>query len=352
MFDGCRSVLAGGDLVFAQLETTVSERGAKVPNAKLAMRAPPGMLAAARRAGISVMSFAGNHCLDFGYEAFEDTLAEARNAGIALCGAGTNLQMARQPAVIEAGGTRIAVIAASSILPDGYAAEDDRAGCAPLRAHTVYEQVELDQPGTPSRVRTFAHRADLDALVSSVRAARITNDVVLVSLHWGIHMIPTVLADYQREAGRSLIAAGADAILGHHPHLLKGIEIYRGRPIFYSLGNFAIEQPHVWDPAIISSESFRNLQRLNPTWSLDETYMLPAVTRMTGVVKIVVSGDMIETRFLPAFIGDDSVPRFLKSDDPRFRQVQAFLDKSCREADCDARTEIDGDELLVVAGAS
>jgi poly-gamma-glutamate synthesis protein (capsule biosynthesis protein) len=349
MFDGCRSVFSGCDVIFAQLETTVSERGARVPSAKLAMRAPQAMLAAARRAGINVMSFAGNHCLDFGYEAFEDTLTHAKASDVALCGAGANLSQALKPAIIEAGGARIAVIAASSILPEGYAAAHDRAGCAPLRAHTHYEQIEPDQPGTPSRVRTFANRADLEAVVAAVRSARLGSDLVLVSLHWGIHMVPVVLADYQRQVGRALIEAGADAILGHHPHILKGIEIYRGRPIFYSLGNFAIEQPHVWDPKIVHSESFRNLQNLNPTWSLEETYVLPAATRMTGIAKIVASGGGIDARFLPAFIGDDSVPRMLEIHDPRFGQVQSFLEQSCRDADCGTRIELQDEELRILA---
>lgn len=349
MFAGCRASLDVGDFVFAQLETTVSERGERVPNARLAMRAPPAMLSAARRAGIDVMSFAGNHCLDFGYLAFEDTLSHAQHAGILLCGAGVDLQRARQPAIMTVNGLRIAVLAASSILPEGYAASRDRAGCAPLRAHTVYEQIEHDQPGTPSRVRTFPHRGDLEALLASVRAARAENDLVLVSLHWGIHMVPHVLAEYQRKAARALIEAGATAILGHHPHVLKGVELYRGRPIFYSLGNFAIEQPHVWDPSIVHSDSFRHLQSLNPTWSLEQTYMLPPETRLTGIAKIVVSQAAIETRFIPAWIGDDSVPRVLRPDDPRFESVRAYLERSCEAADCRTQIEVDGNDLRLSA---
>ena len=88
MFADCAPTLRRADLCFAQLETTMSERGAKVPNTRLAMRAPPAMAAAVRDAGIGVMSFAGNHCLDFGYDAFEDTLQTAAASHIVLCGAG------------------------------------------------------------------------------------------------------------------------------------------------------------------------------------------------------------------------------------------------------------------------
>ena len=236
-FEGCAATLKQANLCFAQLETTISERGAAVPNAKLAMRAPPAMAQAAKDAGIDVVSFAGNHCLDYGYEAFADTLRHAAAVGITVCGAGKDLAAARRPALMAAAGSQVAVLAASSILPDGYAAEADKAGCAPLRAHTVYEQIEPDQPGTPARIRTFADSEDLEALLEGIRAARKHAHVVLVSVHWGIHMVPTSIADYQIEMAHRAIDAGADAILGHHPHLLKGIEFYRGRPIFYSLGN-------------------------------------------------------------------------------------------------------------------
>lgn len=351
MFRHCAGVFRAADLVFAQLETTVSARGARVPNARLAMRAAPEMLPAVRAAGIGVMSFAGNHCLDWGYEAFDDTCMHAASAGIGLCGAGQTLDEARAPRIATAGDVRIAFIAASSILPEGYAAETDRPGCAPMRAHTVYEQIEHDQPGTPARTRSHAHRGDLAAMVASVQAARTEADLVLVSLHWGIHMVPVALADYQQQVAHALIDAGADAILGHHPHLLKGVEIYRGRPVFYSLGNFAIEQPHVWDPAITRSASFRHLQSLNPTWNADQVYMLPEVTRLSGAARLVIDGRRIAAvEFLPAWIEDDSAPRMLAPAEPEFERVREFLQRSSTEAGLNARFVAEGGALRVEAG--
>ena len=347
MFEGCAATLKQANLCFAQLETTISERGAAVPNAKLAMRAPAAMARAARSAGIDVVSFAGNHCLDYGYEAFADTLQHAADAGLAVCGAGKDLAAARRPALMDAAGSQVAVLAASSILPDGYAAETDKAGCAPLRAHTVYEQIESDQPGTPARIRTFADRPDLDALLEGIRAARKHAHIVLVSMHWGIHMVPTSIADYQIEIAHRAIDAGADAILGHHPHLLKGIEFYRDRPIFYSLGNFAIEQPHIWNPAIVRSASFKHLVSLNPQWTLESAYMLPPVTRMTGIAKLVRNGgDEWHVRFIPAWIRDDSVPTVLRSNDARFAGVAAFIAASTEQAGFTTQVSIDGDELV------
>ena len=348
MFLQCASTLRKADIAFAQLETTVSERGTPVPNARLALRAPPNTLNSIRSAGISVMSFAGNHCLDYGYEAFHDTLQHAAAADIALCGAGESLEAARRPTLRNVAGVRIAFFAACSILPEGYAAEAAKPGCAPLRAHTIYEQIEHDQPGTPAIIKSFAHRADLQALCAGIERVRGAVDLVFVSLHWGIHMVPTTLADYQIEAAHALIEAGADAIVGHHPHLLKGVEFHAGKPIFYSLGNFAIEQPHIWDPAIANTASFKNLVSLNPRWNLDQLYTLPPVTRLSGIVKFIRQPDgRCETRFLPVWIDDDSAPRVLGAADVHFAEVRDFLLASSREAGFNLEIARDGDELLL-----
>jgi poly-gamma-glutamate synthesis protein (capsule biosynthesis protein) len=351
MFSGVSPVLRLAPVVFGQLETVVSDRGAIVPNAKLAMRAPSALAPVLAESGFTMMSFAGNHCLDWGYDAFGDTLAHMASAQVAIAGAGGNRSEAWRPIYQQVGDVRIALIAASSILPDGYAATSDSAGCAPLRAHTFYEQVEHDQPGTPARTRSFPDRADLASLLAAIVEARAAAQIVLVSLHWGIHMVRGSLAEYQIEVAHAAIDAGADAILGHHPHLMKGIGFHRGKPIFYSLGNFAIEQPHVWDPAIIETESFRHLVSLNPSWSLDSAYMLPEETRITGIVRLVVQGGAItETRLMPAWIEDDSAPRVLGADDPRFAQVRDYLTEVTAAEGLATRIERDGDELVLLPG--
>jgi len=351
MFAGVRAAMRDSPVCFGQLETVVSDRGAVVPNARLAMRAPAALAPALADSGFTMMSFAGNHCLDWGYEGFDDTLRHVADAGVQLAGAGATVAAARRPVVQTVDGVRVALIAASAILPEGYAATVDKAGCAPLRAHTFYEQIEHDQPGTPARVRSHADRHDLAALLASIRTAKAQADIVLLSLHWGIHMVRGSLAEYQIEVAHAAIEAGVDAILGHHPHLMKGIEIYRGRPIFYSLGNFAIEQPHVWDPAITQTASFRHLVSLNPSWALDAAYMLPEETRITGIVRLVIEhGMVIETRFRPAWIGDDSVPSLVIAGDPRFDRVRDYLTNVTASEGLPTWIQVDGDELVFTTG--
>src|SRR5690606_38638966 len=227
IFSGTRAALAGGDVLFGQLETTLTDRGAMSPNARLAMRTDPAFARTLADIGFDAMSFAGNHCLDWGYEGFADTLDACSAAGVRLCGAGETLAASRRPAIVEAGGQRIAFLAYNSILPEGYAAQPHRPGCAPLRAHTVYQQIEPDQPGTGARALSFCDPADLEALLADIRSARQIADCVIVSMHWGIHMTEAVLADYQRQAAHAAIDAGAAAIIGHHAHILKGVEFHR-----------------------------------------------------------------------------------------------------------------------------
>jgi len=171
-----------------------------------------------------------------------------------------------------------------------------------------------------------------------------------VSLHWGIHMVRGTLAEYQIEVAHAAIDAGADAILGHHPHLMKGIGFHRGKPIFYSLGNFAIEQPHVWDPAIVETESFRHLVSLNPSWTMGATYMLPEETRITGIARLIVQdGSVTEVRFRPCWIGDDSAPRPLVSSDPLFGRVRDYLVEVTAAEGLTTSIATDGDELILTS---
>lgn len=348
MFAKAASILRSEPIVFGQLEAVVSDRGQPVHNAKLAMRSPAALAPVLADSGFTMMSFAGNHCFDWGVDAFQDTLDHVRGAGVRVAGAGANLSEARAPVIQTHEGVRVALIAASSILPAGYAAGPNKPGCAPMWAHTLYEQIEVDQPGTMPRVRSYADPDDLAALLAAIGHARAIADIVLVSLHWGIHMVRGALADYQVDVAHAAIDAGADAILGHHPHLMKGVEFHRGKPIFYSLGNFAIEQPHVFDPSIVETESFRHLVSLNPDWSLDASYMLPDETRITGIARLVVrDGAIVETRFRPCWIDDSSAPRPLQGGDALFARVRDYLFSVSTVEGLSTIFGRDGDELVL-----
>ena len=319
-----------------------------MPHVRLAMRSDPATAGAMRRAGYNVLSLAGNHCLDFGSDALLDTVRHLRDTGIACCGAGGTIEEARRPATLTVNSTRIGFLAYSSILPQGYWAEAARPGCAPMRAHTVYEQVELDQPGTPARIHTYSHREDLEALCADVRAAGRDHDLVVLSMHWGLHFVPATIAAYQREVAHAAIDAGAHAVLGHHPHILKGIEIYRERPIFYSLGNFAIEQPTAFMENLTQTRGFREIASLNSDFDAKRTYVAPKDTQLSMIAKLVTrNSTLVEIRFAPVMINDQSEPSVLARGDPDFARIVEYLATISASQSLNAVLTIDGDEVIV-----
>jgi poly-gamma-glutamate capsule biosynthesis protein CapA/YwtB (metallophosphatase superfamily) len=349
IFDRVRDLLRGGDAAFCQLEITLSSRGSPLPQARLAMQADPATAAALREAGFTVVSFASNHCMDWGREGFADTIEALENEGLNVIGAGADLHEARMPAIVESHGTKIAFLSYNSILPQGYWAEPDRPGCAPLRAHTVYEQVEHDQPGTPCRIHTFPHREDLAGMIEDIRKAKDTADLVVVSLHWGIHFVPALIADYQKDVARAAIDAGADLILGHHAHILKGAEIYKGKTIFYSLCNFALDLAPT--EKMLASKRHQELVELNEAWQPDPeypTYYLPPDSRMTMIVKFQASGGRLDrVSFLPVMVNKQSQPEVVAAGTEEFGRVVAYMEQITRSEGLNGSFVVRGDEVVV-----
>ena len=350
IFDPVAPILKRADIAFCQLEINLSERGTRLPQARHTMLGSPKTAGALRKAGFNVVSFAGNHCMDWGQEAFFDTLHALKKQGISVIGVGKNIEEARRPAIIESKGNRIAFLAYNTILPMGYWAERDRPGCAPMRAWTFYEQIEHDQPGTPCRIHTFPHEGDLQAMIDDIRKARSQADVIIVSMHWGIHFVPAVLADYQREVGHVAIDSGADLILGHHAHILKGIEVYKGKVIFYSLCNFALDLTA--PEKLLKSSGYKEIQGLNPDWRPDPeypTYFMPRDSRKTVIVKGIISNRRIKTiSFLPTYVNKGSQPEILTSKDERFAEVVRYVDEITKGQGLDTKFTVSGDEVVLV----
>jgi poly-gamma-glutamate capsule biosynthesis protein CapA/YwtB (metallophosphatase superfamily) len=350
-FVATRDVLRAADITFGQLETSFAAKGVRLPQARHAVLARPEGAAALGRAGFDVISMAGNHCMDWGSEAFFETRAHLEAAGIAVVGAGANIAQARTPVVKTLGdGTRVAILAYSSILPHSYWAEERRPGCAPMRAHTVYEQVEHDQPGTPARVLTYAHREDLAEMEADIRAAKGVADVVIVSQHWGIHFVRATIADYQREVARAAIAAGADAILGGHAHILKGCELIDGKPVFHSLCNFATDL--TMDEEHAKSKSFNEIRVLAEEWEpdFDSLYNFPKASRLAMVARLEIGGGkLLRAGLLPLHIGRDAVPRLAAPGSADHAAVVDYLRAVTAEAGLNARYR-DGTAMVELEG--
>jgi hypothetical protein len=160
-----------------------------------------------------------------------------------------------------------------------------------------------------------------------IREAKASADVVIVMMHWGVHFVPAVLAEYQREAAHAAIDAGADLIAGHHPHLLKGVEVYRGKVVLYSLGNFALDPPTAFQENVFESEGFRDIQALNPGFGSSGRSFLPPETRKTVIAKCVIQDRSIREVFLlPAHINERAEPKMLDGADRRYDDTVRYLE--------------------------
>jgi poly-gamma-glutamate capsule biosynthesis protein CapA/YwtB (metallophosphatase superfamily) len=253
VFCEVRDLLSTPDILFANLESPYSDTPGMAITAPLVIVPRAHNLEAYARAGFHVLSLANNHIVDAGHEALLDTRARLQKAGVATVGAGENLMAARRPQVLERGTQRMGFLAYASVFPHGYEARASVPGLAPLRAYNHFHELpEYFAPGYLPRIETIPDPEDHRNLIRDLDALRKDVDVVIASFHWGDHLRPFVLTDHERRTARLAIDHGADLVLGHHHHALRGIEWYRGRPIFYGLGHF------VFDLRLVLTDELKN----------------------------------------------------------------------------------------------
>ena len=193
-------------------------------------------------AGFNVMAFANNHVLDYGEDAFAETMSLMDSLGVALVGGGMNLTQARKPVLIERENLTIGFLAYCSVIPRGFEATASAPGVNPIRAHTAYRPWRdlSEYPGTPPRIDTWAEPAHLARMKRDIRSLRKKADLVVVNHHWGTSMTHEVMA-FEREIAHASVDAGADLVLGGHPHVLQAVEFHKGAPIVYSMGNLIFD---------------------------------------------------------------------------------------------------------------
>ena len=212
---GLREACAACDVLVVNLECCMSGRGtttALIRGKPFFFRAPPSAVEALQAIGVSVAGLANNHVLDFGVEALADTLEHLRAGGIVPVGAGLEIDSTRRGVVVPAGRLRLGVLALSDH-PREYGAGDGRAGIA---------HADLRR-GLPRWVTTELLRLRSQA------------EVVLVFPHWGPNMTSTP-APWQRVRAGELLAAGADAVVGHSAHVFHGVAFTASGPVLYDLG--------------------------------------------------------------------------------------------------------------------
>ncbi len=231
-FEDVAYIFEGADLGFVNLECAISSGGSPVPGKEYCFRGPSDSAAALSGGGVDIVSFANNHSKDYGTSAFLDTMTHLQESGVAWCGAGKNAAEAYAPTIMEVRGRKVAFVAFTWVIPDGWPATEDNPGCATT--------------------------TDTERVAATIRDADSRADYVVASFHWGIELA-TAPNEAQRRLARLSVDSGADLVLGHHPHVVQGFEVYKNRLIAYSLGNYVFSPPRE-----ISSKTFTLVTLMNP----------------------------------------------------------------------------------------
>jgi len=206
-FEKIAPMMKRKDLVLVNLETPLTRH----PRVRGLFSSDPRCAQAMKDAGVSMVSLANNHIFDVGEIGFMQTLDHLKDAGISYTGTGRNFEDARLGEPLQLNGVELIFLNYTQFCNSGFAS------------------IAAEYPGTLP--------LDPELIVEDIRVARERASLVFVLLHWGFENQPNVHPK-QVEIAHLLIDAGADAIIGHHPHVPHGIEVYKERPILYSLGNF------------------------------------------------------------------------------------------------------------------
>lgn len=207
-----QGIIDSSDVFMVNQEFPFSSRGSAAADKQFTFRLPPEKVSIFQELGIDIVTLANNHALDYGTDALLDTCDTLDQAGIGRVGAGANLEEAKKPVIMDVKGKKIGFLGASRVIPVGsWNATASGAGML-----TTYDPA---------------------LLLEEIKKTRGQCDFVVVYVHWGIEK-DIRPQDYQRTMGKQYIDAGADLVIGSHPHVLQGMEYYKGKPIVYSLGNF------------------------------------------------------------------------------------------------------------------
>lgn len=213
-FRSFAQLLNTADIRIGNLECVAATTGKADPAKPFSFRAHPRVLPVLRR-HFDAVALANNHSGDFGVDAFAQMLSLLKESGIKYFGGGLNLAEAHKPLIFHKHGLKIALLGYNEFFPRSFEADYDQPGIA----WSEDEQVQLDIV----QARSVSHA-----------------DLVIPVMHWGLEHEPYA-SERQQQLARLMIDAGADAVVGGHPHVTQNIEIYKGRPIIYSLGNFLFD---------------------------------------------------------------------------------------------------------------
>ena len=299
---------------------------------------------------LDILSFASNHTMDCGDEALKETLDALEERGIRVMGAGMNIHDARKPIIVEKKGTKIGFLAYCSVCVKGSVAGADRPGVCPMRAETLIKNHDMHAGMRPD-VISRANKEDLAAMVADIKALRSQVDVLVVSMHWGVHWIPDLIADYQFEVGHAAIDAGADIIIGQHAHIMKGIEVYKGKVIFHGLGNFSMRRTEGFtfktQPAAGRHWIVRQGIRAEADPSVPR-YPYDINSHKNIIVKLEIEDKKIsKVGYVPLWINKDAINMPIAPNSAKSEEHLDYVRWLCGSQGLDTTLEQQGDEVVI-----
>ncbi|MGK2927742.1 MAG: CapA family protein [Lysobacterales bacterium] len=252
--------------------------------------------------GIDAVGLANN--VTFPWQAAMKSIEVLDQAGIPHTGAGQDIEAAHRPVILERKGTKVGFLQfAATVFPYNHAASEVRPGIAGIEVNTAYQPPwNLDKPGQPPVVVTWPEPESLERMSRSVRELASAADVAIVSFHWGVSGM-TAIVEYQRTLARAALDAGADLVFGHGSHEYQQIEVYKGKPIVYSLAQFVFDDP-------LRAKKHRH------------GHLARAVIR---------EGELVRLSLVPSWREDDNNPYLLDPNEGRGRELlgaqKAVLDE-------------------------
>jgi len=229
-YEYVRKLFASDDLSVVNLETPVTDSVTTAADKTYAFKSSPQALPHMAEAGIDAVNLANNHILDQGITGLQDTIRQLDSSGIAYVGAGNDSKRAYEPVYFQRKGIKIALLGFSRVIPE------------------TSWNAGANQPGV-------ATAYDASAAEAAIQEAHRQADLVVVIAHWGVERSDTTVA-HQNDLAHRFVDAGADLVIGGHPHVLQGLEQYKGKWIAYSTGNFIFTHSlteKTWDTAVFQA---------------------------------------------------------------------------------------------------
>ncbi len=338
-FEPSRELLAAGDFVIGQIEVPHTDRGEANSTDIPAPPAPPENLNPLKDCGFNMCTTCGNHAHDNGVPGIVDTLELLHDLGIATTGTGVNITEAKKPAIVERKGIRVGLIGYNAVGPKEGWATSRKAGVSYVQILTHHEPSPRATPGLPATIYTFPEPDSLKQMQEEIRELRKQCDILLVALHKGMVHTHGEIQMYERPLAQAAIDAGADAVIGHHAHILRGIEVYKGKPIYHNLGNFVCVT-HALTPSgdNNSPERLRWIEQRKKLFGFTPDpdmpfYAFNPESRKTMLARMKVTKEGItEFGFVPCYINKAGAPEVLTTYEEA-KEVIDYVQQISREQD-------------------